>query len=61
MDIEIKGFDTNVIGYRLYLDECEYYDEEPLSYEEWLASEEYEQEMIDRMYMTDDEIYGEDY
>jgi hypothetical protein len=48
------------LAYNLYLDECEYYDEEPLSYDEWLKQESYEQEAIDRMLMTDTERYGED-
>lgn len=61
MDIEIKGINENVIEYRWYLEECEEYGEEPLSYEEWLAADEYEQERIDRMYMTEAELYGEDY
>jgi hypothetical protein len=57
MNIKI---DEHSIAYNLYLEECEYYDEEPLSYDEWLKQEEYEQEAIDRMLMTDAERYGEE-
>ena len=56
---KINGKDE-CYSYNLYLEECEYYDEEPLDYDEWLASEEYEQEQIDRMLMTDAEKYGEE-
>jgi hypothetical protein len=57
MNIKI---DEHSIAYNLYLEECEYYDEEPLSYDEWLKQEEYEQEAIDLMLMTDAERYGEE-
>ena len=56
----INGIDERGLAYNLYLDECEYYCEEPLDYDEWLAQEEYEQEAIDRMLMTDSEKYGEE-
>lgn len=60
MEDIIKGIDEQSVSYNLYLDECEYYGEEPLSYDEWLKEEEYEQEQIDRLLMTDDEKYGEE-
>ena len=60
MKATIKGINEHSIAYNLYLEECEYYDEEPLSYDEWHKQEEYEQEAIDRMLMTDAERYGED-
>ena len=60
MAININGIDEHALSYNLYLDECEYYDEEPLSYDEWLKQEEYEQEAIDRLFMTDAEKYGEE-
>lgn len=56
----INGIDEHALSYSLYLDECEWYEEEPLSYDEWLKQEEYEQEAIDRMLMTDAERYGEE-
>jgi hypothetical protein len=56
----INGIDEYSISYSLYLEECEIFDEEPLSYNEWLAQEEYEQEAIDRLFMTDAERYGEE-
>ena len=58
--VNIKGINEHNISYNLYLEECEYYEEEPLSYDEWLKQEEYEQEAIDRMLMTDAERYGEE-
>ena len=60
MEAIIKGINERNISYDLYLEECEYYDEEPLNYDEWLKQEEYEQTAIDRMLLTDDERYGED-
>lgn len=54
----IKGISERGLSYQLYLEECEQYNEEPLSYDEWLKQEEYEQEAIDRLFMTDDEKYG---
>ena len=60
MEAIIKGINERNISYNLYLEECEYYNEEPLSYDEWLKQEEYEQEAIDRSLMTDDEKYGEE-
>lgn len=54
------NIDENNISYNLYLEECEYFNEEPLSYEEWLKQEAYEQEAINRMLMTDAEKYGEE-
>ena len=60
MKVNIKGINEHNLAYNLYLDECEYYDEEPLSYDEWLKQEEYEQKAINRMLMTDAERYGED-
>lgn len=60
MKVNISGIDERSLAYNLYLDECEYYGEEPLSYDEWLKQEAYEQEAIDRMLMTDDEKYGEE-
>jgi hypothetical protein len=56
----INGIDERGLAYNLYLDECEYYGEEPLSYDEWLKEEEYEQRQIDRLFMTDAEKYGEE-
>ena len=56
----INGIDEYSISYNLYLEECEYYNEEPLSYDEWLEEEAYEQEAIDRLFMTDAEKYGEE-
>lgn len=60
MEAIIKGINERNISYNLYLEECEYYNEEPLSYDEWFAQEEYEQEAIDRLFMTDAERYGEE-
>ena len=60
MEANIKGINEYSLSYNLYLEECEYYDEEPLSYDEWLEQEEYEQEQIDLMLMTDAERYGEE-
>lgn len=60
MEVSIKGICEHNLAYNLYIDECEYYNEEPLSYDEWLKQEEYEQEAIDRMFMTDAEKYGEE-
>ncbi len=57
---EIKGINEYGLAFSLYLEECEYYNEEPLSYDEWLEEEIYEQEAIDRMLMTDAERYGEE-
>lgn len=59
-DIIINGINEHGISYSLYLDECEFYDEEPLSYDEWLEQQKYEQEQIDRMLLTDSERYGEE-
>ena len=59
-NVSINGIDQYAISYALYLEECEWYDEEPLSYDEWLAQEEYEQEAIDLLFMTDAERYGEE-
>jgi hypothetical protein len=56
----INGIDEKAISYSLYLDECEFYNEEPLSYDEWFQQEEYEQAQIDRLFMTDAERYGEE-
>ena len=56
----INGIDEHKLAYNLYIDECEYYEEEPLSYDEWLQQEQYEQEKIDRMLLTDAEKYGEE-
>lgn len=56
----INGIDEYSVSYNLYLEECEYFNEEPLSYDEWLQHEEYEQEAIDRLFMTDSEKYGEE-
>lgn len=55
----IKGVSEKGLGYQLYLEECEFFDEEPLSYNEWLSQEEYEQSQIDRSLMTDAERYGD--
>ena len=60
MDININGIDEKSISYSLYLDECEFYNEEPLDYKEWFNQEEYEQSQIDRLFMTDAERYGEE-
>ena len=60
MKANINGIDEHSLAYNLYLEECEYYGEEPLSYDEWLKEEEYEQEQIDRLLMTDAERYGEE-
>lgn len=60
MEDIIKGIDRRNISYNLYLEECEIFNEEPLSYNEWLRQEEYEQEAIDRLFMTDSEKYGEE-
>ena len=60
MEDIIKGIDRRSISYNLYLEECEIFNEEPLSYNEWLREEEYEQEAIDRLFMTDSEKYGEE-
>ena len=60
MEVNINGIDEHAVSYNLYLEECEYYDEEPLSYDEWLQNEKYEQAQIDRLFMTDDEKYGDD-
>lgn len=60
MEATIKGINEHSLAYNLYLDECEYYEEEPLSYNEWLKQEEYEQAAIDRSLMTDAERYGEE-
>lgn len=60
MEAIIKGINERNISYNLYLEECEYYDEEPLNYDEWLKQEEYEQAEIDRLSLTDAERYGED-
>lgn len=59
-NINIKGIDEYAISYSLYLDECEFFDEEPLNYNEWLQEEEYEQRQIDLLFMTDAEKYGEE-
>ena len=56
----IKGISEKDLSYQLYLEECEFFEEEPLSYSDWLAQEEYEQKAIDRSLMTDDEKYGEE-
>lgn len=58
--MNINGIDKYAISYSLYLEECEWYDEEPLSYDEWLRQRQYEQEQIDRMLLTDAEKYGEE-
>lgn len=58
-NININSIDEHSLSYQLYLDECEYYDEEPLSYNEWLRQKQYEQEQIDRMLLTDSERYGD--
>lgn len=55
----VKGVSETGLSYQLYLEECEFFEEEPLSYSDWLAQEEYEQEQIDRSLMTDAERYGE--
>ena len=60
MEANIKGINEYGLAYNLYLEECEYFGEESLSYDEWLAQEEYEQEAIDRLFMTDAERYGEE-
>ena len=60
MEVNINGIDERALSYSLYLDECEFYNEEPLIYDEWLKQEEYEQDAIDRMLMTDSERYGEE-
>lgn len=60
VEANIKGIDECGLAYNLYLEECEYYNEEPLSYNEWLQEEEYEQRQIDLLFMTDDEKYGEE-
>lgn len=60
MEAIIKGINERNISYNLYLEECEYYGEEPLNYDEWLKQEEYEQTAIDRSRLTDAERYGED-
>lgn len=58
--MNINGINEYGIAYNLYLEECEYYNEEPLSYDEWFEQEQYEQEQIDRMLLTDAERYGEE-
>lgn len=54
-----RGISEKGLSYQLYLEECEYYCEEPLSFSDWLAQEEYEQEQIDLSLMTDAERYGD--
>ena len=56
----IRGISDKGLSYQLYLEECEYYCEEPLSFSDWLAQEEYEQQQIDLSLMTDAERYGEE-
>lgn len=60
MEATIKGINEHGISYNLYLEECEYYNVEPLSYNDWLQQEELEQKAIDRDRLTDAERYGED-
>lgn len=60
MKISIKGINEHGLAYNLYLEECEYYNVEPLSYNDWLQQEELEQRAIDRSRLTDAERYGED-
>ena len=57
--MKVNGVSEGGIAYNLYLEECEYYSEEPLSYDEWLQQEKYEQAAIDRLFMTDAEKYGD--
>lgn len=55
----IKGISEGGLSYQLYLEECEFFEEEPLSYSDWVEKEEYEQREIDRLLMTDAEKYGD--
>lgn len=59
MEVTIKGINEHSLAHNLYLEECEFFEEEPLSYSDWLKQEEYEQAQIDRSLMTDAERYGD--